>query len=83
MATAGRQTPVEKIAEQAEFAKTHLEGIADNTTRRIIDEDSWYIGMIQGRLMSLEWALRELNGGDHYAAALKEEKNDIHERLRS
>ena len=71
------------IAEQAAFAKKHLNGIADNTSRRVVDEDSWYIGMIQGRQLSLEWALRELRGEDHIDAAVEILEDDIADRLRA
>lgn len=71
-----------KIAEAAAFAKKHVNGIADNTKRRVVDEDSWYIGMIQGRQYSLEWAVRELQGKDHYDAGLEILEDDIAERLR-
>jgi len=56
---------IEKIESQAEFSKTHIHGIAFNTDRRVVDQDSWYIGMVRGRQLALEWALRELRGQDH------------------
>lgn len=61
-------SPEDKIENQAKAVRKHLEGIADNTKRRVVDEDSWYIGMLRGRELSLEWALRELRGEDHEKA---------------
>ena len=75
-------TPEEKIESQAKFVRKHLEGIATNTNRRVVDEDSWYIGMLRGRELSLEWALRELRGEDHDEASEKIMNDNIEERLR-
>lgn len=56
---------IERIAREAEFSKKHIEGIAFNTERKVEDSDSWYIGMVRGRQLALEWALRELKGEGH------------------
>ena len=74
-------TPEEKISGQAEFAKKHINGIADNTKRRVQHGDSYYIGMIRGRQLSLEWALRELRGEDHEKAAEAILNDTLEERL--
>lgn len=75
-------TPEEKIESQAKTVRKHLEGIADNTNRRVVDEDSWYIGMLRGRELSLEWALRELRGEDHDEANAQIMNDDLEYRLR-
>ena len=74
-------TPEEKIEAQAKFAKKHINGIADNTKRRVTDGDSYYMGMIRGRQLSLEWALRELRGEDHEVAAESIMNDNVEERL--
>jgi hypothetical protein len=56
---------LKNIENQADFSKRHIEGIAFNTDRKVQDTDSWYIGMIRGRQLALEWALREIRGENH------------------
>jgi hypothetical protein len=74
-------TPEQRIEAQAEFAKKHINGIADNTKRRVTDGDSYYMGMVRGRQLSLEWALRELRGEDHDKAAEAILNDNVEERL--
>jgi hypothetical protein len=76
-----RLTPEEKIEAQAKFAKKHIEGIADNTNRRVKHGDSYYMGMIRGRQLSLEWALREIRGEDHDKATDEIMNDNLEERL--
>lgn len=59
---------LKNIENQAGFSKRHIEGIAFNTDRMVEHTDSWYIGMVRGRQLALEWVLRELRGEDHDAA---------------
>jgi hypothetical protein len=76
-------SPEEKIADRAAFAKKHLVGIADNTNRRVQDEDSWYIGLLRGQQMAFEWALRELRGEDHAKAIEAQIAEGLDSRLRA
>jgi hypothetical protein len=72
---------IEKIESQAEFSRKHIEGIAFNTDRRVTDQESWYIGMVRGRQLSLEWALRELKGESHDGVTEKMLADGIEEAL--
>lgn len=72
---------IETIETQAEFSKKHVEGIAFNTDRMVEHEDSWYIGMVRGRQLALEWALRELRGENHEDSLKSLMEDGIEEKL--
>lgn len=72
---------LEQIDEQATFTKAHLVGIIENTDRRVTDYESWYIGVLRGRQLSLEWLAREIRGEDHYPAEMAQIEEDLDGKL--
>lgn len=71
------------LEREAAATKRHLLGIADNSNRRVTDDDSWYIGMLRGRQLGMEYALRELRGESHVEAIQEQIEEGLDSRLRA